>query len=253
MSEQMNVELDDRGVMRIVFNRPETLNALLPEMLTELAETVNGAKAKGARVITIEGEGRAFTAGIDLKALRGETPKAGKISQVFDGPGVAASTALRNAGIPVIAKIHGACFTGGLELALSCDMCFATKDAKFGETHAKFGLRPTWGMSQTLSDAIGIRRAKELSFTARIFRGDEAERWGIVNSLCEDKAELDALVDKRVEQILSCSQGSIEAYVDLYDYAAEPSGREEGIETVYARHYPNISDEDTAERLAQFM
>ena len=63
-------------------------------------------------------------------------------------------------------------------MALHCDFIFTTHDTKFGDTHAKFGLRPTWGMSQTLSQAVGIRLAKEMSYSARIILGDEAVRVG---------------------------------------------------------------------------
>ena len=67
-------------------------------------------------------------------------------------------------------------------MALHCDFVFTTIDTKFGDTHAKFGLRPTWGMSQTLSQAIGVRMAKELSFSARIVSGEEAVKIGIANA-----------------------------------------------------------------------
>ena len=64
----------------------------------------------------------------------------------------------------MIARAVGACFTGALEVALHCDFVYTTDSTKFGDTHTKFGLRPTWGMSQTLSRAVGQRRARELSF-----------------------------------------------------------------------------------------
>ena len=102
---------------------------------------------------------RAFSAGVDLKVLQGIDPQAGKIGDVFDKPAAETWQALRNSRCPVIAKVHGACFTGALEMALHCDFIFTTSDSKFGDTHAKFGLRPTWGMSQTLS-AIGVRRQR---------------------------------------------------------------------------------------------
>ena len=65
-------------------------------------------------------------------------------------------------------------------MALHCDFIYTTKDTKFGDTHAKFGLRPTWGMSQTLAQAVGIRKAKEMSFSARTVLGDEAARLGLL-------------------------------------------------------------------------
>ena len=98
-------------------------------------------------VIVLQGAGRAFSAGVDLKVLQGIDPQAGKIGDVFDKPAAETWQALRNSRCPVIAKVHGACFTGALEMALHCDFIFTTSDSKFGDTHAKFGLRPTWGLN----------------------------------------------------------------------------------------------------------
>jgi len=145
----LEVEHDDR-ILTIRLNRPDALNSFRPEMLigiAELAEAAIGREDVG--VIIIEGAGRAFSAGVDLRVLQGIDPKAGKIGDIFDAPARRAYLALRNVDVPVIAKVHGACFTGALEIALHCDFIFTTDDAKFGDTHTKFGLRPTWGMSQT--------------------------------------------------------------------------------------------------------
>ncbi len=156
----IEVEHDDR-VLTLRLNRPDALNAFRPEMLEAIRDLVKEADASDeVAVIVLEGSGRAFSAGVDLKVLQGIDPAAGKIGDVFDAPAREAYLAIRDARVPVIAKVHGACFTGALEIALHCDFIYTTVDTKFGDTHAKFGLRPTWGMSQTLSQAIGIRRAK---------------------------------------------------------------------------------------------
>ena len=110
------------GVLTISFNRPEAMNALHPEMLTELGALVEQASADNAVcVIVLQGEGRAFSAGVDLKVLQDIEPAYGRIGDLFDAPARQACAAIRNARIPVIAKVHGACFTGALELALHCD------------------------------------------------------------------------------------------------------------------------------------
>ena len=150
-------------VLTITLNRPEAMNALRPEMFDGIKMLVLQAeKDPNISVIVLEGAGRAFSAGVDLKVLQGFDPKAGKIGDIFDKPAAEAWNTIRNSRCPVIAKVHGACFTGALEMALHCDFVFTTVDTKFGDTHAKFGLRPTWGMSQTLSQAIGVRMTKEL-------------------------------------------------------------------------------------------
>ena len=117
----------------------------------------------------------------------------------------------------MIAKVHGFCFTGALEIALHCDFIYTTADTKFGDTHAKFGLRPTWGMSQTLAQAVGVRRAKELSFTARTFTGAEAAHWGLANEAVADQAALDNTVAETAAAIAANSGAAVAASKDLYN------------------------------------
>jgi len=249
-TEWIEVEHDDQ-ILTLRLNRPDALNAFRPEMLDAIRDLVREADASDdVSVIVLEGAGRAFSAGVDLKVLQGIDPAAGKIGDVFDAPAREAYLAIRNARVPVIAKVHGACFTGALEMALHCDFIYTTVDSKFGDTHAKFGLRPTWGMSQTLSQAIGIRRAKELSLTARTVLGEEAVRLGLANEAVDDKAALDALVAKRAGQIASNSPAAVAAMKDLYALAQQGLGIERGLEEELAREYPDI--QDTSERLAGF-
>ena len=239
------------GVLTISFNRPEAMNALHPEMLTELGALVEQASADDAVcVIVLQGEGRAFSAGVDLKVLQDIEPAYGRIGDLFDEPARQAYTAIRNARIPVIAKVHGACFTGALELALHCDFIYTTATAKFGDTHTRFGLRPTWGMSQTLSQAIGIRKARELSFTGRVVKGGEAERLGLVNNAVAGQAELDELVATRVAQIADNSRAAVAAMKDLYRLSQQGHAIEDALVKELNAEYTDILD--TAERLAEF-
>ncbi|MEE3165480.1 MAG: enoyl-CoA hydratase/isomerase family protein, partial [Pseudomonadota bacterium] len=149
-SEYLLTDIDNQ-ILTITFNRPEQLNSLRPEMLDGIRILISQTESdKEIAVVVIEGAGRAFSAGVDLKVLQGIDPKAGKIGDVFDKPAALTWDTIRRSRCPIIAKVHGACFTGALEIALHCDFIFTTVDTKFGDTHAKFGLRPTWGMSQTL-------------------------------------------------------------------------------------------------------
>lgn len=253
MTQTDNIILSSlqNGLLTIRFNRPDALNAFVPEMLHDLRNLLHTAnKDNATKVVVLEGAGRAFSAGVDLKVLQGATPVAGKIGTVFDGPAYEAAEALRGCTKPVLAKVHGFCFTGALELALHCDMIYTTQDTKFGDTHAKFGIRPTWGMSQTLPRAVGLRRARELSFTARTFSGAEAAHWGLANDAVADKPALDVLVAKRAQQIIANSAESIRAYKDLFSLAAQNTPLEDALREELAREYPNITD--TAERLEGF-
>ena len=241
----------ENNILTITLNRPEALNAYRPEMLIEIREIIIQTEDDpNVAVIVIEGAGKAFSAGVDLKVLQGFDPDSGKIGDLFDKPAALAWDTFRKSRCPIIAKVHGACFTGALEMALHCDFIFTTVDTKFGDTHAKFGLRPTWGMSQTLSQAIGVRKAKDMSFSARTVLGDEAVRLGIANEAVEDKDALDALVDKRAGQIASNSQASVSAFKDLYNVAQSGLSMDDALKEEFSREYPDIKD--TNDRLAGF-
>ena len=257
MSEEYKSSTDyllvnlENNILTITLNRPEALNAYRPEMLIEIREIILKTEDDpNVAVIVIEGAGKAFSAGVDLKVLQGFDPEAGKIGDLFDKPAALAWDTFRKSRCPIIAKVHGACFTGALEMALHCDFIFTTVDTKFGDTHAKFGLRPTWGMSQTLSQAIGVRKAKDMSFSARTVLGDEAVRLGIANEAVEDKDALDALVDKRAGQIASNSQASVSAFKDLYNVAQSGLSMDVALKEEFSREYPDIKD--TNDRLAGF-
>ena len=143
----------------------------------------------------------------------------------------------------------GACFTGALEVALHCDFVYTTDSTKFGDTHTKFGLRPTWGMSQTLSRAVGQRRARELSFTARVFTGAQAFDWGVANASFETAEALDEALTTTCEQIAGNSAEAVAAMKDLYRLAETEQGIRPSLAGETASDY-EISDTD--ERLSVF-
>lgn len=249
MTDTILTDTND-GVRTVTMNRPEAMNAFVPDMLAALADAIEAASRDNAvSVVVLRGAGRAFSAGVDLKVLRDMDLSSGQVSPEYDQRGIRVASAVRGCPKPVIARVHGACFTGALELALMCDIIYCTASTKFGDTHAKFGLRPSWGMSQTLPQAVGLRRARELSFTARTFSGTEAMTWGLANEACEDEAALDALIAKRAGQIAANSQTAVAAGKDLFALAAENRPLTEALEEEVRRSYPIT---DTDERLAQF-
>lgn len=205
------------GVATITMNRPVVLNAITTTMLTELKQAIDKAGATSdVGVVVLTGVGRAFSAGVDLKAL-GKLPLTnGAIGPILDDPARALITSIQTIPKVVIAKVNGFCFTGALELALACDLVIAAEEAKLGDTHAKWGLRPTWGMSARLPQAVGFRKARELSFTADTFTGREAAAWGIANRAVP-LVELDATVQTLIDKILANSRDSLAAYKVLYN------------------------------------
>lgn len=235
-------------VATVTLNRPHALNAITPEMLTSLARTLDGlANRDDVRVVVLTGAGRAFSAGVDLKALGGRPLSGGTVGEVLDAPAREATRLLTTIPKVVIARVNGACFTGALELVLACDLAVAADEAKLGDTHAKFGLRPTWGMSARLWRAVGPTRARELSYTARTFTGTEAAAWGLVTR----SAPLDRLdeeVSGLAAAVMANSAGSLAAYKQLYRESFDV-GLSEGLAAEAAAEF---SIEDTESRVAAF-
>jgi enoyl-CoA hydratase len=175
------VLLDVSGrIATVTLNRPERRNALSSAVLGLLARLLATADADDAvDVIILTGADPAFCAGLDL----GELGSADGSRLV----GAPADTSRRSRGPfppltkPLIGAINGAAVTGGFELALNCDFLVASERAKFGDTHARLGVMPTWGLSVLLPQAIGVRRAREMSFTGNFIDAAEALALGLVN------------------------------------------------------------------------
>ena len=152
----------NEGITTVTLNRPEHLNALSVELRQKLGEVfIKLRNDTETQVIILTGNGRAFTAGLDLKELGQQgmnTPSSGNET-------VDLQKAIREVGKPVIGAINGFAITGGFELALACDILIASTEAKFADTHVRMGVVPGWGLSQRLSRLIGASRAKQLSFT----------------------------------------------------------------------------------------
>lgn len=249
MSEYETVELAVAGnVATITMNRPEALNAITPTMLAELNEAFDRVANDGAvHAVVLTGAGRAFSAGVDLKALGERRLDGGKVGDLLDLPARRLTGLISSMPKIVVAKVNGFCFTGALELALACDVIVTADEAKLGDTHAKFGLRPTWGMSQRLPHLVGMARARELSLTARQFTGIDAVAYGMA-AHSHPAAELDAAVDALVAEIAANSVDSLAAYKDLYR-VAEDNGLRPGLDYEASTDY-DIAD--TEERIAGF-
>jgi len=146
----------------------------------------------------LRGEGRSFSAGNDLTAIQnGErAPTPHFQAETLD--------AIERLPQPVIAAVQGHCYTGSLELALACDLMIAGESAKFCDTHGKWGMSPTWGMSQRLPHRIGLLAAKEMMFSGRVIGGAEAVTMRLANQ-CVADAELDAAAVAMARRFLANS------------------------------------------------
>ncbi len=228
---------NSNAITTITLDRQEALNALTPALLNDLADALDAAAADpDVRVVVLTGEGRAFSAGVDLKALAEEPPEDGDVSGALNTPARRACDALSHMPKVTIARVNGFCFTGALELALACDLMVVAEEAKLGDTHAKWGLRPTWGMSARLMRAVGPVRARELSYTARSFSGREAYEYGLA-SHCVPLSDLGTTVTELATAIAENSPESLAAYKDLY-LNQQQVGITEGLSFEFATMYP---------------
>jgi enoyl-CoA hydratase len=190
MSETILVERPGEHLCVVTLHRPESLNALNTQMALDLSGLFRAfyADAEGIRCLVLTGSGpKAFCAGGDLKQRNDMTDEAWRRQHaIFEQ----CAMALMDCPIPVIAAVNGAAFGGGCEIALLCDFIYAARSARFALTETSLGIMPGMAATQNLPRACGVRRAKEIIFTATPFTADQAFEWGIVNRVCDDGALL---------------------------------------------------------------
>lgn len=193
---------DKDGLALLTLNRPDKLNALTVGMFEELrAHVIDLYKDESIGCVVLRGAGKCFSAGHDLADIsKGEkVPSRGWHSETL--------RLLERLPKPVIAAVHGHCYTGALEVALAADFILAAESAKFADTHAKWALTPIWGMSQRLPRRVGIATAKRLMFTAETVKAGDALRIGLAEMVVPD-AEFDAAIENLAAQILANSSFS---------------------------------------------
>jgi enoyl-CoA hydratase/carnithine racemase len=196
----MSVTRTDRnGLSILTLNRPDKLNALTVEMFGDLRRHVLDLhKDDSIGCVIVRGAGKCFSAGHDLADIsKGEkVPSRGWHSETL--------RLLERLPKPVIAAVHGHCYTGALEVALAADFILAAESARFADTHAKWALTPIWGMSQRLPRRVGIATAKRLMFTAETVTAADALRIGLAEMVVPD-AEFEHAIEKLAAQILANS------------------------------------------------
>jgi enoyl-CoA hydratase/carnithine racemase len=232
--EELRLERGGR-IARLTLTRPARLNAITPKLLAEGSRALEEiAASEDVSVVILGGEGRAFSAGVDLKVLSAPDFARGE-GRDFNERAARFTHLLETIPQATIARVQGPCFTGGLELALACDLLIAADEAVFADTHAKLGFRPTFGLTQRLPRRVGVMRARELSFTARRIGGREAAAIGLA-LMSVPLAELDAAVDEVARQIAENSLGSVAAYKALYR-KAQNVGLDEGLAFERTAHF----------------
>jgi enoyl-CoA hydratase len=212
--QTLKYEVTD-GVALITLNRPKALNAINRMMIQELVQVLDQAEEDPeTRVVILTGaEEKAFAAGADITEFQQISPlEALHSSQGFQ----AAFNRIERLKKPVIAAVNGFCLGAGCELALACDMIFASDRARFGQPEVNLGFIPGGGGTQRLSRLIGRARAKELIYTGEMIDAQEAYRIGLVNKVFP-AAELMTAVRKLAQQVTSKGAVAIELAKKVID------------------------------------
>jgi enoyl-CoA hydratase/carnithine racemase len=192
----------ENGLCRLTLNKPDKLNALSLATFEEIAAHLDRIEKEDVGCLLLSGAGRSFCAGHDLEGLAsGE--EGGRAERIENG----VVERLATLPFPVVAKVRGHCYTGGLEVVLAADIIVAADNARFADTHSKFDLVPIWGLTQRLPRRVGIAKAKEMMFSARTYSGTQAEAMGLAN-FAVPESELDQQVESLCADILATSRRS---------------------------------------------
>src|ERR671931_292727 len=178
----LDLQAKDEGIAIIKINRPEVLNALNREAMSELSTAIDIVDADDKiKVLIITGTGdKSFCAGADIRYVVNIDPiEAERYATLIHN----LLNKIENLEKPVIAAINGYALGGGCQLALACDIRIASSNAKIGQTEVTIGVPPGWGGTQRLSRIVGPVKAKELIYSGKMITAEEAEQVGLVNKV----------------------------------------------------------------------
>jgi enoyl-CoA hydratase/carnithine racemase len=190
VAERLRVEIADH-VATVTLARPDKHNALDPPLFQAILEAAERLSSEpGVRAVVLHGEGPSFCSGIDIMSLASAGAGLGAFTAQLDGsvPNVFQRVAYDwvRLPVPVIAALHGNTFGGGLQIALGADIRIAAPGTRMSVMEVKWGLVPDMSLSRTLPRLAGIDVAKELTFTGRVFTGEQAAELGLVTRLADD-------------------------------------------------------------------
>ncbi len=214
MADPVLLDVAER-VATITLNRPEARNALSRDVLRLLPLLLADADGRDdVDVLILTGADPAFCAGLDLKQL-------GSTDDGLMGSGARPEPSAGRGPFPPLTKpligaINGVAVTGGLELALNCDFLIASERARFGDTHSRVGVQPGWGLTVLLPQAVGVRRAREMSFTGNFIAADQALAWGLVNHVVAHD-ELLPTAHRMALDIVGNDQAGVRNLRETYD------------------------------------
>ena len=212
------------GICTVKINRPDKLNAMNMDVAKELIKIFETlGKDEDVKVIVLTGEGdKAFSAGADIEYMSKISPNE---SEEYAKLGQLVTSTVENVKQPTIAAVNGFALGGGCELAMSCDIRIAANTAKMGQPEVTIGIPPGWGGTQRLMRIVGIAKAKELVYTGKMIKADEAREIGLVNQV----VELSTLMDETMKMAKAIASNS--AIAVRMSKAAINKGRNADLDT----------------------
>ena len=177
----------DGDVGEIVLSNPP-LNLFDATLMRELREAVDAAAAAAPRALLVRAEGKVFTAGVDVHVFEGlDVPAADALTASL----LELTHTIEDMPFPTLAAVHGLCLTAGLELALACDLLWATESARFGLVEKVVGITPLMGGTQRMAERAGTARAREFVFSGDLYDAPTLHAWGVINRVLGDDAMLE--------------------------------------------------------------
>jgi len=244
----------NNGILTLTLNRPETINALTTELLRELGKAIKEASAPEVRVVVLQGAGRGFCSGQDLREFEGQRISYKNHLRHYR-PVVEGLAALEK---PVIAAIHGAAAGAGLSLALACDLRIAAADAVLTTGFSKIGLIPDAGMNYYLPRLAGYAKAFELAVLSGRIKAEEALAMGLVNKvvpveafavevarlageLAQGPSKAYGLIKRALRRSASASlEEMLEYEALLQEVAGRSEDHQEGVQAFYEKRPPRF-------------
>jgi len=215
--ETIKLDFDGKGVARLTLNRPELHNAMNAKLIAEMQIAVAEIElSSDTRVVVLSGTGQTFCAGGDLNWMKSNINKtrAQRVKETGELANMLA--ALNNLSKPLIGRIQGLAYGGGVGMVSVCDIAIGVNSATFGLTEVKLGLTPAT-ISPYVVKRIGVANARRNFFNARVFNAEEAQRIGLLTEIVEAN-KLDEAIEKEIKMILKCAPGAIASTKKLIDY-----------------------------------
>ena len=245
--ETIILDVEDH-IAKITLNRPDALNALNDQLMTELADAMAGCQADSkVRCIVLTGSEKAFAAGADIAMMKDKS-YVEVFSEDLFGPETDAIVRVRK---PVIAAVSGYALGGGCELAMMCDFIIASETAKFGQPEINLGVMAGIGGTQRLPKAVGKAKSMDMNLTGRFMGAEEAERSGLVSRVVPTKKLMEEVLGA-AEKIAEKSMVSVMAVKEAVNRSFETPLRE-GLLFERRVFHSLFATEDQKEGMAAFL